>query len=232
MIEVRSLTKSFGGRPVLRNLDFSVHEGEFVALLGPNGSGKTTFLRILASLARPTFGLVSIAGHPLPTQAADVRRRLGFVSHQPLLYADLTAEENLRFFGRMYSVEGLEERISESLAQVGLLARRRDLVRSFSRGMQQRLAIARALLHRPDLLLFDEPHTGLDSEASAILDRLLSEVAAQGHTILLTSHDFTRAAALAGRLDILSGGKIAGSTRSGEISPADFPRYYGSLVHG
>ena len=230
MIEVRSLTKTFGGRPVLRDLDFFAFQGEFVALLGPNGSGKTTFLRILASLSRPTFGQVRIAGHVLPAQAAGVRRRLGFVSHQPLLYGDLSAEENLRFFGRMYGVEGLRERVQDALTQVGLLARRRDLVRGFSRGMQQRLAIARALLHHPDLLLFDEPHTGLDPEASAVLDRLLLEVAAQGHTILLTSHDLSRASALAGRLDILSGGKIAGSAKREEISPADFPRYYESIL--
>ena len=149
MIEVHSLVKTFGLKPVLRGLDFRVEEGEFVALLGPNGAGKTTFLRILASLARPTLGRVSVAGFHLPHEAAQVRRRLGVLSHQPLLYGDLTAEQNLRFFGEMYGVANLKQRLSETLEQVGLAARRRDLVRGFSRGMQQRLSIARAILHDP-----------------------------------------------------------------------------------
>ena len=147
MIEVKKLVNRFGLKTVLRGLDFQVQEGEFVALLGPNGAGKTTFLRILASLSRPSLGEIRIAGYALPAQAAAVRRQLGVVSHMPLLYGDLTAEENLRFFGRMYDVGHLDQRISEVLELVGLSARRRDLVRTFSRGMQQRLAISRAVLH-------------------------------------------------------------------------------------
>src|SRR5512147_1142713 len=170
MIEVKRLVKRFGLKTVLRNLDFQVGSGEFVALLGPNGAGKTTFLRILASLSRPSLGEVRVAGYALPGEAAAVRRRLGVVSHLPLLYGDLTAEENLRFYGRMYAIARLENRITEMLEQIGLAARRRDLVRTFSRGMQQRLAIARAMLHDPQVLLFDEPYTGLDQEASAMLD--------------------------------------------------------------
>ena len=155
MIEVRKLIKRFGLKTILRGLDFRVEAGEFVALLGPNGAGKTTFLRILASLSRPAMGQVCIAGYMLPAQASAVRRRLGVVSHQPLLYGDLTAEENLRFYGRMYGVPALDERVMEVLELVGLTARRRDLVRTFSRGMQQRLAIGRAVLHDPDVMLFD-----------------------------------------------------------------------------
>ncbi len=205
MIEVRKLVKRFGLKTVLRSVDFQVQPGEFVALLGPNGAGKTTFLRILASLSRPALGEVHVAGYRLPEQAAAVRRRLGVVSHLPLLYGDLTAEENLQFFGRMYGVAGLEDRISEVLELVGLLARRRDLVRTFSRGMQQRLAIGRAVLHDPDVMLFDEPHTGLDQEASAMLDRVLREVAARGRTVVMTSHDW-RAAATWPRASISSAG--------------------------
>ncbi|RME07606.1 MAG: ABC transporter ATP-binding protein, partial [Anaerolineae bacterium] len=157
MIRVRKLVKRFGPKTVLRGLDFDVSAGEFVALLGPNGAGKTTFLRILASLSRPVFGEVWVAGHRLPEQAAAVRRRLGVVSHQPLLYGDLTAAENLRFYGRMYAIPNLEQRVHEVLEMVGLAPRRNDLVRTFSRGMQQRLAIGRAVLHDPDVMLFDEP---------------------------------------------------------------------------
>jgi len=141
VISVRKLVKRFGLKTVLHGLDFQVEAGEFVALLGPNGAGKTTFLRILSSLSRPAMGEVRIAGHRLPHQAAAVRSILGVVSHQPLLYGDLTAEENLRFYGMMYGVPNLERRVAEVLEMVGLAARRRDLVRTFSRGMQQRLAI-------------------------------------------------------------------------------------------
>ncbi len=226
VIHVRRLIKRFGLKTVLRGLDFQVSQGEFVALLGPNGAGKTTFLRILASLSRPSIGEVRIAGYQLPNQAAAVRRRLGVVSHLPLLYGDLTAEENLRFYGRMYALDHLDHRVMEVLDLVGLLARRRDLVRTFSRGMQQRLAIGRAVLHDPEVILFDEPHTGLDQDACAMLDRVLREVAARGRTVVMTSHDLARAADLASRFDVLSRGVIAASVQRAEINPNDLLAFY------
>ncbi len=219
MIEVHRLIKRFGPKVVLRGLEFQVQAGEFVALLGPNGAGKTTLLRILSSLSRPTLGQVRIAGYELPHQAAAVRQRLGVVSHLPLLYGDLTAEENLAFYGRMYGVARISERISEVLEMVGLAPRRRDLVRTFSRGMQQRLAIGRAVLHDPEVLLLDEPHTGLDQDACAMLDDVLRQVAARGRTVVMTSHDLARAADLAGRFDVLSRGMIQSS-----VSAADLPK--------
>lgn len=226
MIEVRKLVKRFGLKTVLRGLDFHVEPGEFVAILGPNGAGKTTFLRILASLSRPSMGEVRIAGYSLPAEAAAVRRRLGVVSHLPLLYGDLSAEENLRFYGRMYGVPHLQRRVSEVLELVGLTARRRDLVRTFSRGMQQRLAIGRAVLHDPEVMLFDEPYTGLDQEACAMLDQVLREVAARGRTVVMTSHDLARTADLASRFDILSNGVIAASVRRNEIEPNQLLAFY------
>ena len=226
MIRVKKLIKRFGLKTVLRGLDFHVEQGEFVALLGPNGAGKTTFLRILASLSRPSMGGVSIAGYRLPDQASAVRRRLGVVSHQPLLYGDLTAQENLRFYGRMYGVGNLNLRVEEVLELVGLTPRRRDLVRTFSRGMQQRLAIGRAVLHDPEVMLFDEPHTGLDQDASAMLDTVLREVAARGRTVVMTSHDLARAADLASRFDILSRGVVAASVRRDEIDPNNLLAIY------
>lgn len=226
MIKVRKLVKRFGLKTVLRGLDFDVEQGEFVALLGPNGAGKTTFLRILASLSRPSLGGVNIAGYSLPDQAAAVRRRLGVVSHLPLLYGDLTAEENLRFYGRMYGIKDLNERVKEVLELVGLTARRRDLVRTFSRGMQQRLAIGRAVLHDPDVMLFDEPHTGLDQDASAMLDTVLREVAARGRTVVMTSHDLARTADLASRFDVISRGVISASVRRDEINPNELLAFY------
>jgi heme exporter protein A len=232
MITVKKLVKRFGLKTVLRGLDFAVQEGEFVALLGPNGAGKTTFLRILASLSRPTLGEVRIAGYLLPVQAAAVRRNLGVVSHLPLLYGDLTAEENLRFFGRIYAVVELSQRIEEVLELVGLTSRRRDLVRNFSRGMQQRLAIGRAILHDPDVLLFDEPHTGLDQDACDMLDRLLRKVAEQGQTVVMTSHDLARVENLASRFDVLSRGVISASTSRNELGRNNLLDFYRQALAG
>ena len=226
MITVRKLVKRFGLKTVLRGMDFSVASGEFVALLGPNGAGKTTFLRILSSLSRPTMGSVNIAGYSLPDQAAAVRRRLGVVSHLPLLYGDLTAEENLRFFARMYNVPHADQRISAVLDLIGLTSRRRDLVRTFSRGMQQRLAIGRAVLHDPEVMLFDEPHTGLDQDACLMLDTVLREVAARGRTVVMTSHDLARVADLASRFDVLSRGVITATVQRSQIEPNDLLGFY------
>jgi heme exporter protein A len=232
MIEVHRLVKRFGSKIVLRSLEFQVAAGEFVALLGPNGAGKTTFLRILASLSRPTLGMVQIAGYQLPHQAAAVRRRLGVVSHLPLLYGDLTAEENLQFYGRMYGIDGLSRRSDEVLELVGLSARRRDLVRTFSRGMQQRLAIGRAVLHDPEVLLLDEPHTGLDQDASTMLDDVLRQVAARGRTVVMTSHDLARASDLAGRFDVLSRGVIQASINADQLPQDGLLAFYRQTLEG
>ncbi len=226
MIEVRNLVKRFGGKTVLRGLNFSVQPGEFVALLGPNGSGKTTFLRILASLTPPSLGEVRVAGYVLPRHAEAVRARLGVVSHLTLLYGDLTAEENLLFYGRLYSVPHLPERITEVLKLVGLESRRHDVVRTFSRGMQQRLSIGRAVLHDPEVMLFDEPYTGLDQDASLMLDDLLRTVAGEGRTVVMTSHDLARAEELGTRFDILSRGNIRASATRRQLSRSNLLSFY------
>jgi len=217
IISVRNLVKRFGLKTILRGLSFEVEKGEFVALLGPNGAGKTTFLRILASLSRPAAGRVTVSGFSLPSQAAAVRRQIGVVSHLPLLYGDLTAEENLRFYARMYSIPNPDARINDVLDMVGLTARRRDLVRTYSRGMQQRLAIGRAVLHDPEIMLFDEPFTGLDQDACAMLGDVLREVAARSRTVVMTSHDLSRAADLASRFDVISRGIITASAHSQDM---------------
>ena len=226
MITVKRLVKRFGLKTVLRGVDFNVQPGEFVALLGPNGAGKTTFLRILASLSRPSLGDVNIAGYKLPHEAAQVRARLGVVSHLPLLYGDLTADENLRFYARMYNIQDYELRVTEVLEMVGLDTRRRDLVRTFSRGMQQRLAIGRAVLHDPDVVLFDEPYTGLDQDASSMLDDVLRTVAAKGRTVVMTSHDLARAEDLATRFDILSRGVISASASRKDLKRTNLLAFY------
>ncbi|MEE8356833.1 MAG: heme ABC exporter ATP-binding protein CcmA [Anaerolineales bacterium] len=224
MIQVKRLVKRFGPLTVLKELDFEVRSGEFVALLGPNGAGKTTLLRILSSLSKPNSGLVQVASYRLPEGAVAVRAQLGVVSHQTLLYGDLTAEENLSFFARLYGVE--KSRIGDVLDLVGLSRRKSDLVRVFSRGMQQRLAIGRAILHNPRILLLDEPHTGLDQEAGEILDNLLREIALEGRTVVMTSHDLIRAAELSSRMDILSKGKIKASTETKGLGSAELVTFY------
>ena len=226
MIEARNLVRRYGYRTVLRDLNFTAAPGEFVALLGPNGAGKTTLLRVFAGLLRPTSGIVTVAGCLLPRQAMELRARLGVVSHQPLLYSDLTAAENLRFYGQLYGVAHLPARIEALLVLTGLEAVRNDLVRTFSRGMQQRLAIGRAMLPDPQVLLLDEPHTGLDQDACVMLDQTLSQVAGQGRTLLMASHDLARSAALASRVDILVKGQIIASTATAALPPDGLLTYY------
>lgn len=226
MIETKKLIKRFGLKTILRGVEFSVAPGEFVALLGPNGAGKTTFLRILASLSRPSLGSVQVAGYFLPNESAQVRAKLGVVSHMPLLYPDLTAEENLEFYARIYGIPNINNRITEVLEMVGLERRRKDLVRTFSRGMQQRLAIGRAVLHDPEVMLFDEPYTGLDQDASEMLDEVLRTVAAKGRTVVMTSHDLARAEELATRFDILSHGVIAATAKRNELQHTNLLAFY------
>lgn len=222
MILANKLTKQFGPVMALRGIDLDIRPGEFVTIAGPNGAGKTTLLRILATLSRPTGGQVSIAGHALPRGADDARRQIGLLSHQPLLYGDLTAEENLQFFGRMYDVPDLHRRAQERLDEVGLLERRGDRTRTFSRGMQQRLAIARALLHDPSVVLLDEPFTGLDPEASDRLEALLRQINDGRRTVVMTIHDLERGWALCDRALVIARGKLVYEARTREVDVAMF----------
>ena len=207
-IEVRKLTKAFGHHVALRGVDLTVMEGEFLTLFGPNGAGKTTLIRIAASLARPTAGAVRIQGNDLSKAATSLRRNVGLISHNPLLYGDLTPDENLRFFARMYDLPAGDGRIDSVLEQVGLAARRRDPVRTFSRGMVQRLAIARAILHDPSIMLLDEPYTGLDLQAADMLRLVLQELAASNRTVVLTTHNLEQGLEMCDRAAILNRGKV------------------------
>ena len=212
MIEVRNLQKTFGARAALAGVDLCVNQGELLVVVGPNGAGKTTLQRILATLSRPTGGSVSLAGYDPVADGAEVRRRIGFVSHQSLLYDDLSGRENLLFYGRMYGVANLDRRADSLLGRVGLAERQRDLVRTYSRGMRQRLAIARALLHDPPVLLLDEPYAGLDPEAVEMLDAVMKEAAdaldGGRRTILMTTHDLADGLRHSDRLALLVAGKI------------------------
>jgi heme exporter protein A len=231
VIEVQKLVKRFGLKTVLKGMEFTAEPGEFIGFLGSNGAGKTTFLRILSSLSRPTMGMVKVAGYRLPQQSAQVRANLGVLSHQTLLYYALTGEENLQFFGRMYNLPDLNERIKEVLNLVDLYRRRGDLVRTYSRGMAQRLAIARAVLHDPQILLLDEPYTGLDQDASTMLDNVLRQIAGQGRTVVMTSHDLVRTAELCSRFDVLSRGRIIASAQRDEIPQDGLLAFYRQAIH-
>ena len=230
MIEVRDLVKSFGPRKALDRVSLSIGVGECVALMGPNGAGKTTLLRILASLSRPTSGAVHIAGLDPRWHGVEAGRRIGFLSHQTLLYDDLTVEQNLRFYARLYDLGRASQRIEELLERVGLGARRDDLVRALSRGMQQRLAVARAILHRPQVLLLDEPFTGLDLQAVQMLAALLEELVEEDCTVLMATHSLERGLALGRRVVVLKQGNIVYDRPREAIDSAMFSGTYRALT--
>ena len=215
MIHVRGLAKSFGDHPALRGVDLDLAPGERLALIGPNGSGKTTLLRILATLSVPSAGSARIAEHEIGHRDPQIRRLVGLLGHQPLLYDDLSAWENLGFYAQMYDVEDPKGRIAALLDQVGLAGQQHERVRTYSRGMKQRLALARALLHDPPVLLLDEPYTGLDSQATQMLDAMLYSAdrggykSSDGRTVLMTTHDLAKGWQVAPRLAFLIDGRIA-----------------------
>ncbi len=227
MIEIRGLIKAFGSRAVLKGVDLDVAQGEFLTLVGPNGAGKTTLMSVVSMLGKPTGGRVCVAGFDLADGASEARRQIGLVSHKTLLYDDLSAEENLRFYARMYDVPDAGARIEAMLRQVGLWGRQHDPVRTYSRGMQQRLAIARALLHDPPVLLLDEPDTGLDQHAVAMLGDLLRQAGAlRQRTVLMTTHNLERGLELGDRVAILAGGRIAFQAAKSELDAARFRDIY------
>lgn len=225
-IQIQKLTKAFGHQIALRGVDLSVTAGAFLTLFGPNGAGKTTLIRILASLARPSTGTVHIGGQDLSKAATAVRRQIGLISHNPLLYGDLTPDENLRFFARMYDVPKPAARIDAVLERVGLTARRRDPVRTFSRGMVQRLTIARAILHDPQIMLLDEPYTGLDLQAADMLSLVLQELATSGRTVILTTHNLEQGLEMCDRAAILNRGRVVWEGQRSEVDLVSMKEIY------
>lgn len=210
------LSKSFDSRAVLREISFEVPSGRMLALLGANGAGKSTLLRILATLTQATGGELHLLGQSVagrepagPARLAAIRARIGMIAHQAMLYRDLSARENLAFFGRLYGLRQPAPRIAELLELVGLSGRADDPVKALSRGMTQRIAIARALMHDPQLLLADEPFDGLDAPSCQTLLGLLRRLREQGRTLIVTNHDIPQSLELADHVMVLRGGKIA-----------------------
>lgn len=225
-VVVTRVRKAYGLRPVLRDVSFEVTAGQCVAVLGPNGAGKTTLLRILATLTRPAQGNVEIAGYDALHEAQSVRRLVGYVGHAPLLYDELTARENLLFFARMYGLSEAESRVDALLARVGMRSRANDRVGTFSRGQAQRVALARGILHDPQVLLLDEPDTGLDEDAIALLHEFVAERKAAGLTTLLTTHTLERGLLWSDVVVVLINGRVSRTSMSAEVTLPELRALY------
>jgi heme exporter protein A len=207
-LESEDIRKTFGHFTALAGVTLEVQQGEFLALFGRNGAGKTTFLKIAATLVRATHGKLRVEGIDIREEPVKARRHIGFLSHNTYLYRDLNPVENLRFFAQLYGVPDAESRIASLLERVGLRRRALDPVRSFSRGLHQRVGIARVMLHDPSLILLDEPYTGLDANASETLTAMLEESVTAGKTVVLTTHDVDQGLRSATRAAIIDRGKI------------------------
>jgi heme exporter protein A len=216
MLELKKMTKMLGDKLVLRNITLSLGKGEILAVIGPNGAGKSTFFKCTVGLLQPTSGEIFLDGELVKKNSSQVKQRIGFLGHESFLYNNLSPLENLKFYGKLYKVKNLESKANALLKEVGLHLFRDMPIRSFSRGMMQRLAIARVLLPEPDILMLDEPHTGLDQEAVALLNAIIKSKRDSGTSVLIISHDFEQVHALADRAALLKKGKIVSTKLLGE----------------
>jgi heme ABC exporter ATP-binding subunit CcmA len=226
VIRVEGLTKSFNSKLALRGVDLEVTRGESVVFFGPNGAGKTTLIKVLATIMNPSSGKILINGLSLKQNANEIRRHIGVVTHDTFLYNNLTACENLEFYSRMYDVPRHKERLQEVAAMVGMTSRLHDRVGTLSRGMQQRISIARSLIHRPDIMLLDEAETGLDQQAISMLWEALSKEGERKRTVILTTHNLERGLELGERVVILDRGKIVYQGLSQDLDPLDLKEAY------
>ncbi|WP_406662108.1 ABC transporter ATP-binding protein [Methanolobus sp. ZRKC3] len=233
IISTSGLSKSFGNQKAIEHIDLELRKGEFVAIFGPNGAGKTTLLKILSTIIEPTKGNVIINRIDLKKKPTEIRKNIGTISHESYLYDDLTAKENLLFFGKMYGMEKaeLEKRAHELLEQVDLSHRSDDRVRPFSRGMKQRLSIARALVHNPSILFMDEPYTGLDQHAAQTFEDVLKALDKDKVTKIMISHNIERAFRLCDRVLVMDQGRIVYDRMKDEIDSIElFKNTYHSLL--
>jgi len=229
LLEARELKRSYGPMLAVNGVSFSLAPGEFLTIFGPNGAGKTTLLRILGGGLHPSSGEVRIGGERLDPTQTDWRGRIGVLSHQTFLYGHLSAAENLAFYAALYGVDG-RERVDAGLARVGLQDRANDRVRTFSRGMRQRLALARTLLHDPELVLLDEPYTGLDAHASAVLRDVLRALKDGRRTVVMVTHNLSEGLELADRVAIQVRGRFVHESPAATAREGDFAQYYVEAV--
>lgn len=228
-IETKKLTKVFGDRKALDKVSIEVPEGAFLSIFGPNGAGKTTLVRTLATLSRATSGTALVAGFDAKEEPDKVREHIGLISHNPMLYPDLTAMENLMFTAQLYGVVNAEERVRELLRAVELDHRRFDVVRTFSRGMTQRLSIARALMNDPDVVFLDEPYAGLDPHAVEIFDGLIEQLR-DGRTFIMVSHDLQKGFDVCTHALVLARGRVVDYARKEDIDFEQFRQLYRETV--
>jgi len=229
-LEARKLIRDFGALRAVDGIDLTLHPGQVVALFGPNGAGKSTLLRMLGGGLLPTSGEVRLGGEPLRPSDHERHQHIGVLSHRSFLYTHLTAAENLRFYGRLFDLDDLETRVPERLTRVGLEDRATDRVEGFSRGMRQRLALARTLLHDPQIVLLDEPYTGLDPHAAATLRGVLSSLRDGRRSVVLVTHNLTQGLELADRVLVVVRGRVAYSGPASEIDPDSFEHLYHETV--
>lgn len=230
VVKARGLIKKFGFKTALRKVDLSLISGDCLTLFGPNGAGKTTLIQILCSLMLPTSGKVVIAGLDTRYHRMAIHRLIGVIAHDTFLYDNLTAVENLNFYGKMYNVPKLKTRIDDLIDRVGLRAYKNDPVHTYSRGMKQRLSVARAILHDPAVLFLDEPYTGLDQQGADDLQRLLSQFRDQRKTIVLASHNLARGLELCSHAAILNAGELIYHENIAGIDKRDFKQIYVKLT--
>lgn len=228
-IETKKLTKVFGDRKALDKVSIEVPEGAFLSIFGPNGAGKTTLVRTLATLSRATSGTALVAGFDAKEEPDKVREHIGLISHNPMLYPDLTAMENLMFTAQLYGVVNAEERVRELLRAVELDHRRFDVVRTFSRGMTQRLSIARALMNDPDVVFLDEPYAGLDPHAVEIFDGLIEQLR-DGRTFIMVSHDLQKGFDVCTHALVLTRGRVVSYAPKEDIDFGQFRQLYRETV--
>lgn len=229
-VEARGVEKWYGPLPAVRGIDMALARGEFLTIFGPNGAGKSTLLRMLCGAVRPTRGTVRIAGEDVGGEEEGWRTKIGLLSHQTFLYPGLSAAENLDFYARLYSLPDRKARVAEALEGVGLLDRAADRVRTFSRGMQQRLALARTLLHEPEVVFLDEPYTGLDPHASAMLRAVLDRLKDGRRTVVLVTHNLSQGLEQADRVAVQVGGRWVSDERRGQIDAARWEKDYTERV--
>lgn len=228
-ITTSKLSKVFGNRRAVDNVTFDLPQGAFLSIFGPNGAGKTTLLRVLSTLSRATSGSATLMGIDIKEEPDKVRDHIGLISHNSMLYMDLTAEENLLFAANLYGVENPKERVLELLDAVELKHRRLDTVRTFSRGMTQRLSIARALIHDPDVVFLDEPYSGLDPHAVEIFDGLIEQVR-EGRTFVMVSHDLQKGFFMCTHALVLAKGRIVAFDEKENLDFEEFSRIYRATV--
>lgn len=226
IVTLKNVFKIYGHVTALKNISFDINKGDFISIFGANGAGKSTLLKILSNQTRPTKGEIFYSSIPAKKLQDSYRKKFGVISHQPFVYENLSALENLIFYGNLYGVKKAEKRAIELLKRVDLYSRRNDLIRTFSRGMLQRVSIARALVHNPEMIFLDEPYTGLDSVASLSLTNILKEQLEGNKTILMVTHDLKIGLGLSSKVIILNKGQIVYSENRSNINEASFEKLY------